>query len=154
MVTVNVDGHPSSPTLDVDIKVSLRTKSPAEAKRLAQEAQAEFDRIWLSFENGPVRLTLRQITALACEMYHIIRAVPDRVDAEKRRAASRFPQLLIPMPSLDERLRSWVDGVLSEHHLVADDYTRQRMLSVNIVSCVVADRAHAAGLASPLPFQI
>lgn len=143
LVTVTVDGHPSSPTLGADIKVSLPTKSPAEAKRLALEAQAEFDRIWLSFENGPVRLTLRQITALAGEMYHVIRVVleddpgaaaewaqrrRDRIDAEKQRATSRFPQLLIPMPSLDERLGSWVDGALSEHHLVVDDDTRQRML--------------------------
>lgn len=40
-VTLTVDGHVSF--LGEEIKVSLCTKSPAEAKRLAQEAQAEFD---------------------------------------------------------------------------------------------------------------
>lgn len=32
------------------------------------------------------------------------------------------------MPSLEERLGSWVDGALAQHHLVVDENTRQRML--------------------------
>jgi integrase len=142
-VTVTIDGYSSSPTLGSDIKVSLRTKSPAEAKRLAVEAQSEFDRVWLSLETGPVQLTLKQITALAGEMYHTIRAVleddpgeaaqwaqrrRDRINADRQRASSAMPRLLIPTPSLEARLGSWVDGALAEHHLVVDENTRQRML--------------------------
>ena len=61
-VSVTIDGFLSTPRLGADIKVSLRTKSPAEAKRLAIEAQSEFDRVWLGLETGPVQLTLKQIT--------------------------------------------------------------------------------------------
>src|SRR5690554_2852477 len=68
LVTVTVDEVPSEVKLGEYIKVSLRTKNAAEAKKRAVEAEAEFSRIWLSFENGPVSLTLRQITALAGEM--------------------------------------------------------------------------------------
>ena len=142
-VTVTIDGHPSSPTLGSDLKVSLRTKSPAQAKRLAMEAQSEFDRVWLSFETGPVPLTLKQITALAGEMSHAIRAAleddpgtasqwarrrRDRLRQEAKRAASLNWRLMIPSPTLEARLGSWVDGALAEHHLIVDDETRARML--------------------------
>ncbi|MBI4047730.1 MAG: hypothetical protein HY371_13020, partial [Devosia nanyangense] len=142
-VAVTIDGHPSSPTLGNDIKVSLRTKSPAEAKRLALEAQSEFDRVWLSFENGPVRLSLKQITALAGEMYHVFKEAledepgqsaqwaqrrRDRDTFEAQRKASPFGALMIGAPSLEARLGSWVDGALAQHHLVVDEETRQRML--------------------------
>lgn len=89
LVTVTIDGYPSTPTLGADIKVSLRTKSPAEAKRLSLEAQGEFDRVWMGFETGPVRLTLKQITALAGEMYHIIRAVLEDDPGEAAQWAQR-----------------------------------------------------------------
>ncbi|MDB5588851.1 MAG: integrase family protein [Devosia sp.] len=130
-------------TLGADLKVSLRTKSPAEAKRLAKEAQDEFDRVWLSFEQGPVKLTLKQITALAGEMYHVIRAVleddpgesanwarrrRDTEASETRRLASPARNLMIPAPSLEARLGTWVDGALAERHLSVDDETRKRML--------------------------
>ncbi len=48
-VTVTIDGYPSYPTIGDEIKVSLRTKLPADAKRFAQEAQSEFDRDLVEF---------------------------------------------------------------------------------------------------------
>jgi hypothetical protein len=77
MVTVTVDGVPSTVKLGAEIKVSLRTKDPAEARARANEAEAEFNRVWQSLEQGPVRLTMKQITGLAGEMYHTIREVLD-----------------------------------------------------------------------------
>jgi len=75
-VTVTIGGHASSPMIGEDLKVSLRTKMPAEAKRLANEAQAEFDRVWLSFETGTVsghgssaELSHRQIHGLIGRWY-------------------------------------------------------------------------------------
>lgn len=142
-VTVTVDGMPSMVKLGEYIKVSLRTKDGAEAKRLAKDTQGEFDLVWLTFEQGPVKLSLRQITALAGEMYHIIRAVLEddpgqaaewaqrRRDAdasEAKRVASPHRGLMIAAPSLEARLGSWVDGALAEHHLKVDDDTRRRML--------------------------
>ena len=70
MVTVTVDGHPSSPTLGADIKVSLRTKSPAEAKRLALEAHAEFDRIWRPCMNTHIRAPLRAGKNVSISLAH------------------------------------------------------------------------------------
>ena len=84
-----VDGYPSTPRLGADIKVSLRTKSPDVAKRLALEAQGEFARFWVGFETGPVPLTLKQISALAREMYHIIRAVLEDEPGEAAQWAKR-----------------------------------------------------------------
>lgn len=76
IVTVTIGGHASSPTIGEDLKVSLRTKAPAEAKRLANEAQAEFDRVWRSFEAASVsgggysaELSHRQIHALVGRWY-------------------------------------------------------------------------------------
>lgn len=53
-VTVTVDELPSVVKLGEYLKVSLRTKDPAVARQRAHEAEAEFNRIWLSFESGPV----------------------------------------------------------------------------------------------------
>lgn len=144
VVTVTIDGQSSSPTIGDDIKVSLRTKTPAEAKRLAGDAQAEFDRIWLSFEHGPVSLTLKQIVALAGQMYHAIRQVLEddpgeaglwaarkrEREAEERRHQSSplFGLRLRTTSSLSERLGSWVDGALSTHHLTVTEETYQRLL--------------------------
>ncbi|MCJ8507949.1 hypothetical protein MUU53_08470 [Rhizobium lemnae] len=144
VVTVLIDGHSSSPTIGDDLKVSLRTKVPLEAKRLAGEAQAEFDRVWLSFEQGPVSLTLKQIVALSGQMYHTIRQVleddpgeaalwaarkRERKAEEQRHIGSALSELrLRTAPSLSERLGSWVDGALSQHHLTVTEATYQRLL--------------------------
>jgi hypothetical protein len=140
LVTVTVDSHPSRPPLGADIKVSLRTKSPAEAKRLALEAQAEFDRIWLSFENGPVRLSLRQITALAGEMYHVIRPALEDDPGAAAEWAQRRRDRQTSVELLHRSLCPWFQRLLwtsvwlvgrrslSEHYLVVDADTRQRKL--------------------------
>lgn len=143
-VTVTIDGHVSFPTIGEEIKVSLRTKSPAEAKRLALEAQGEFDRIWLSHENGPVSLTLKQIVALSGEVYHVIkRALEDdpgeagdwlagrrqrEADSKKLQRSPHAGLMIDPGSSLRARLGSWVDGTLAKHHLTVTDETYQRLL--------------------------
>jgi len=142
-VTVTVDGVPSVVKVGEYIKVSLRTKDITEAKQRSNEAEGEFNRVWLSFDNGPVRLTLRQITALAGEMYHTIRMVleddpgeaalwaqrrRDQEAFETQRKASPAAALMIGAPSLEARLGSWVDGALAEKQLRVDKETRQRCL--------------------------
>lgn len=142
--TVTVDGHASFPTIGDEVKVSLRTKSPAEAKRLAQEAQAEFDRIWLSYETGPVSLTLKQIVALSGEVYHVIkRALEDdpgeagtwlarrrerEADNQKLQKSPRASLMIDLGSNLRARLGSWVDGALAQHHLTVTEETYQRLL--------------------------
>ncbi|WP_454685518.1 DUF6538 domain-containing protein [Agrobacterium leguminum] len=144
-VTVTIDGYVSCPTIGDDIKVSLRTKMPADAKKIAPEAQAEFDRIWLSFETGPVTLTLKQVVALAGEMYHTIRqALEDDPSeagkwAERRRQreaserelqrSERYVLMIKPEADLRSRLGSWVEGALAQHHLTVSEDTYQRLLS-------------------------
>lgn len=144
-VTVTIDGMPSTVKVGEYLKVSLRTKNVAEAKRRAVEAEDEFNRIWLSFESGPVRLTLKQITALAGEMYHTIRAALEDDPGETalwaqrgrewhtleaRRASSALGSLMIGPPPLERRLGSWVDGALAEKKIHVDDETRQKCLEV------------------------
>lgn len=142
--TISVNEVPSVVKLGEYIKVSLRTKDPVEAKRRAHEVEAEFARVWLSLENGPVSLTLKQITALAGEMYHGIRSVlednpgeaalwaqrrRENATHEAKRQASPLAGLMIGVPSLEARLGSWVDGALAEKKLRVDEKTRQRCLS-------------------------
>lgn len=142
-VTVTVDELPSVVKLGEYIKVSLRTKDPAVARQRAHEAEAEFNRIWLSFESGPVPLTLKQITALAGDMYHTIRAVleddpgeaaqwaqrrRDWQSIEANRKTSPAAALMIGAPTLEARLGSWVDGALAAKQLRVDEKTRQRCL--------------------------
>lgn len=143
-VTVTIDGYASFPTIGEEIKVSLRTKAPTEAKRLAQEAQAEFDRIWLSYETGPVSLTLKQIVALSGEVYHTIkRALEDdpgeagewlsrrKIREANSRMLQRSPRAVLmidPGSNLRARLGSWVEGALAQHHLTVTDETYQRLL--------------------------
>lgn len=142
-VTVTIDGRITTPKIGNDLTVSLDTKDVAEAKRRANEAQAEFDRIWLSFEDQPVALTLRQAVALAGEYYHVLRSVLEddpgesalwaqrarNSDAiEQRRNASAYGDLMIGQRTLEQRLGTWVDGALSQHHLVVDAASRNRLL--------------------------
>lgn len=142
-VTVTVDEVPCVVKLGEYIKVSLRTKDVAEAKRRGHDTEDEFNRIWLSFERGPVSLTLKQITALAGEMYHTIRAVleddpgeaaqwaqrkRDRDELEAKQKTSLRAPLLIGTPPLEARLGSWVDGALAQKQLRVDEKTRQRCL--------------------------
>ena len=142
-VTVTVDEVPYSVKLGDYIKVSLRTKDAAIAKLRGHEVEAEFNRVWLSFESGPVSLTLKQITALAGEMYHAIRQVleddpgeaalwaqsrRDRETVDAARKSSPMAPLLIGAPSLEARLGSWVDGALAQKQLRVDEKTRQRCL--------------------------
>lgn len=144
-VTVTVDEVPCVVKLGEYIKVSLRTKDPAEAKRRAHDVEGEFSRVWLSFESGPVSLTLKQITALAGELYSTFKALLEddpgeaakwaqlrrnEEEMENFRAKSRstFAPLMIGRPSLEQRLGSWVDEALSAKQLRVDDKTRQRCL--------------------------
>lgn len=142
-VTITVNEVPSVVKLGEYLKVSLRTKDPEEAKVRAREAEGEFALVWLSLENGPVSLTLKQITALAGEMYQGIRSVLEdnpgeaaywakrRREAEALEAKKKsvpWGALLIGPPSVEERLGTWVDGALAEKKLQVDEQTRQRCL--------------------------
>lgn len=142
-VVVRVDGVPSTYKVGDELKVSLRTKDPLEAKRKAMDVQAEFDRIWQSFTEQPISLTLRQAVALAGEFYHTLRQVLEDDPGETAKWAERYRQLdalearkqasprgplMIGAPSLEARLGSWVDGALAEHHLVIDAESRQKVL--------------------------
>lgn len=141
-VTVNVDGHLSHPKVGETIQVSLGTKDPAEAKRLSNEAQSQFDQVWLSFSSAPVKLTQKQIVALSGELYETFRAVLEEDPglsaewAERRRLREGQPLppverralMINPPRSLEERLGSWVEGALREHHLTVDAETYQRLL--------------------------
>ncbi|MDO9428493.1 MAG: hypothetical protein Q7T93_16875 [Methylobacterium sp.] len=54
---------------DVDVRVSLRTREPQEAKVRQGVAVAYLEAFWRSVREGPTRLTHKETLALAGEVY-------------------------------------------------------------------------------------
>ncbi|KKC33272.1 hypothetical protein WH91_09555 [Devosia psychrophila] len=139
-VIITIDGRISQPKIGATVQVSLGTKDVAEAKRLAGEAQSQFEQVWLSFSNAPVKLSLRQIVALAGEVYRAWKLMLEDEPgsaiewAAKRERRERWDGKPPPSPTqralmfdpprtLREQWGSWVDGALVEHHLTVDTET-------------------------------
>lgn len=144
-VTVTIDGRISQPKIGSTIQVSLWTKDVAEAKRLAGEAQSQFDKVWLSFNDAPVKLSHKQIVALSGEVYRAWKLMledepgsaaswaakreqRERWDGKPLPPATQRALMIDPPRTLREQWGSWVDGALLEHHLTVDDETYQRLL--------------------------
>ncbi len=142
-VTVTIEGKTTTPKIGSDIKVSLRTKEAKAAKQRAQDAQAQFDLIWASFDNAPVHLTLKQCVALSGEIYRLYKSFEDEPEAfahlaerkrqadEERGRSEKDPRqgLKIKRPAtLRERWGTWVDGALADRHLRVDEQSYQTLL--------------------------
>jgi hypothetical protein len=76
-VSVVVDGVTRPLKIGTDLKVSLRTKDPSEAKVRARDMQSQFDLIWASFRSDEVTLNLKQAVALAGEVYRDFKVFED-----------------------------------------------------------------------------
>lgn len=113
----------------VEEKRSLGTKDPAEARRRHAEVAAEVEKVWQGLRRGAQRLTMKQIAALAGEVYtDWVNALADepgepqiwfhvlRLQREAREAGK-----------LMEWWRESVDELLLKKGLVVDDYTRVRL---------------------------
>lgn len=66
---IEIDGKATRHKVGAELKVSLGTKSPSEAKARVLVAEAEFQRFWTMLRNPPRRLTQREVRALAGEVY-------------------------------------------------------------------------------------
>lgn len=130
-VIITIDGRISQPKIGATVQVSLGTKDVA---------QSQFEQVWLSFSNAPVKLSLRQIVALAGEVYRAWKLMLEDEPgsaiewAAKRERRERWDGKPLPSPTqralmfdpprtLREQWGSWVDRALVEHHLTVDTET-------------------------------
>ncbi|WDR00866.1 integrase [Devosia sp. J2-20] len=136
-VTITVDEAPSVVKLGEYLKVSLRTKDAAEAKRRGNDAQSQFDLVWQSLSDAPSRLTHRQAVALAGEVYRMFKSAEDDPgDAAHWSKAAEVNNRVLGGQTLfidrkhgmEKRFGPFVDLVLAKHTLRIDDDTRQKLL--------------------------
>lgn len=143
-VSVVVDGVTRPLKIGTDLKVSLRTKDPSEAKVRARDVQSQFDLIWASFRSDEVTLNLKQAVALAGEVYRDFKVFEDDPGSPERWAHVRavnadamngrpYPHPLMInkdnlLDPLEERFGGFVDAVLNRHHLRVDAASRRKVL--------------------------
>lgn len=144
IVSVTIAGKTHLLKLGNDIKVSLRTKDPREAKERAKEATSEFDLVWGSLSTVAVRLTQKQCVALSADIYRFFKSVfeddPEagvewsRQREKERRLVADYQSspaigLMIPprRPVLN-LLNLAVDHCLGQRHLDIDEDSRDRLL--------------------------
>jgi integrase len=142
--SVEIAGGVATITIGAELKVSLGTKDPKVAKERAQEAQAQFDLVWATFENAPVRLTLKQCVALSGQMYRLFKSIleddPGEAGkwAQRRREWAAAEADSTPGPLGDLKIRpkrelrhqwgTWIDGELTARRLRVDEDTYARLL--------------------------
>ncbi|WP_147276124.1 DUF6538 domain-containing protein [Pelagibacterium lacus] len=141
-VSVMIGGKLSRAKLGDEVKVSLGTKDPAEAKRLTAEVLPQFNAIWDSFANAPARLTHKQIVALSGEAYRAFSALEDdpgdpeiwqRVRSANE-AAFTGDILYIGNETqrheeaMRRRFGAFVDATLQRKHLRVDEQTYGKLL--------------------------
>jgi len=130
----------------VDIRTSLRTRDPQEAKARQAVAVAYLEGVWRSVREGPRKLTHKETIALAGEVYQVwANAFEDepgsaeqwaRVEAANIKAgAGRYGQasLMILSPEerrargIEERVGGFTDVILAKRGLVIDPDSRTRL---------------------------
>jgi len=147
-VALPINGVLKSFTPGADVKASLETKDPAEAKARYREADATLSKFWEALRKGPQKLTHKEIQALAGTAY---KAWTDAFDddpgtpemwqriVEANSAAMRgkfgLAQFIIGEPedkalaSLNTRFGEIVDAVLRTLCLIIDNDSRERLLA-------------------------
>ncbi|WFT81093.1 tyrosine-type recombinase/integrase [Methylobacterium sp. CB376] len=129
-----------------DVRTSLRTRDPGEAKERQARAVAYLEAVWRSVREGPKRLTHKHTLALAGEVYAAwTKSLEDdpgpserwlRVEVDNLRA--EFGQYgrsaLMTLSdgekrtrSIEERVGGFSDMVLAKHGLVIDAESRVRL---------------------------
>jgi integrase len=130
-----------------DIRVSLRTRDPQEARARQAVVMAYLENIWRAVREGPRRLSHKEVLALAGEVYRSITAACEDDPGSPELWASvnranvkalhgRFGRAALLIASEDEkRARSlaerfgpFADAVLARHGLVVDADSRTRLI--------------------------
>ena len=113
-----------------EVKISLGTKNPAEAKTKYAKKAAEVEERWKALRSKPEPLTQRQIVALAGEVYHDLVGnmsdEPGLSDAWKE--VQRLQREAREAGKLDQWMKPMLDDVLQRRGLCADDESRSRLV--------------------------
>ncbi|GJD36952.1 DUF6538 domain-containing protein [Methylobacterium aerolatum] len=131
---------------DRDIRVSLRTRDPQEAKARQAQAVAYLEAVWRSVREGPRRLTHKETLALAGEVYRALAETLEDdpgeaakwayIEADNARAEmgqyGRAALTILPEEekrarSIEERVGGFSDGSLARRGLVIDRDSRTRL---------------------------
>ncbi|MBS9719067.1 site-specific integrase [Tianweitania sp. BSSL-BM11] len=135
-----------SPTTP-DIRLSLRTSDPAEAKLRTATITAYLARMWQSVRDGTRRLTHKEALALAGEIYReFVEAIEDdpgkpemwagvevaniaATEGRFGRAALMISDdATIRQKSMEERFGFWADSKLATLGFLVDDDSRRRLI--------------------------
>jgi integrase len=66
---VHIGARTAAYTIGAELKVSLGTKDPAQARERASSVDSQFRSLWSTFRNGPVKLSFKNMAALSGELY-------------------------------------------------------------------------------------
>lgn len=130
-----------------DIRVSLRTRDPQEARARQAAVVAYLEGVWRAVREGPRRLSHKQVLALAGEVYRaFIEACEEDpgpsglwasvTQANVKAQQGRFGRAAFLIASdqekraksLAERFGPFADAVLAKHRLVIDADSRTRLI--------------------------
>ncbi len=144
IVEVTIAGVSSRLKLGESIKVSLGTKSPAEAKIRAAEALGQFQAVWTMLDSAPKDLTLKEVVALAGEAFRAFELLEDdpgdpdiwaRLLEENSRAANgetTYPFIGTEeqryYKAMESRFGGFVDATLRRQKLKVTEKTRRKLL--------------------------
>ncbi|MCE1237849.1 MAG: tyrosine-type recombinase/integrase [Hyphomicrobiales bacterium] len=112
------------------LKLSLRTRDPAEARKRHAAVLGHLEQFWLGLRQGPRRLTRKEITALAGLFYRDL--VDDLSDEPGPTAVWDHVLRLQKQAAEAGMLEDWagpsVDDLLTRHALIVDGDTRSELL--------------------------
>lgn len=66
---IHIGARTAPYTIGAELKVSLGTKDPAEAKDRASNVEGQFRSLWDTFRGGQTKLSFKNVTALSGELY-------------------------------------------------------------------------------------
>ncbi|WP_181319002.1 DUF6538 domain-containing protein [Rhodobacter aestuarii] len=148
---IELDGRPVRVSVGEDIKLSLRTRDTAEAKRRHASVLAQVNAHWDAVRAGPKPLSHKDTLALAGEIYRTFIDVLDEDPGSPElweRVIETDRAVLQPQPSalqslmvgkqaqstqidpeaLEARFGGFVDVILQRHRVVTDDASRQKLM--------------------------
>nr|WP_170952601.1 DUF6538 domain-containing protein [Rhodobacter sp. JA431] len=148
---IELDGRPVRVSVGEDIKLSLRTRDTAEAKRRHASVLAQVNAHWDAVRAGPKPLSHKDTLALAGEIYRTFIDVLDEDPGSPElweRVMETDRAVLQPQPSalqslmvgkqaqstqidpqaLETRFGGFVDVILQRHRVVTDEASRQKLM--------------------------
>lgn len=128
-----------------DIRVSLRTRDPHEARERQAMAVASLEKAWRAVREGPRALTHREIVALSGLLYQDLTALAHEEPgpADLWHHVANLKRRALEDGKLEEWLGGTVDGLLLRQGLYVDPGSRSRLLEASAKALIDA-AAHLA----------